>query len=111
MHHIHRLSREDVAFYRQQLPFWRWREADLVEIRFRGHKEDEGQAGHILVLTRKDVWGVGSSLREGGGYVALLVELLCVHPNLSSAAPLGSYRQSEHVVVWSYGQALRVFGR
>ena len=93
---MHCLTRGDVAFYsgRQQLPFLRWREEDLVEMRFRGHKGDQGQAGNILVRTRKDVRGVDSSLREGGGAVALLVELLSVHPNLPSAAPLASYRKS-----------------
>ena len=106
---MHCLTRGDVAFYsgRQQLPFLRWREEDLVEMRFRGHKGDQGQAGNILVRTRKDVRGVGSSLREDGGAVALLVELLSVHPDLPSAAPLASYRQSENVAVWTYGQALR----
>ena len=47
------------------------------------------------------------TLREGGGAVVLLVKLLSVHPDLPSAAPLASCRQSEHVAVWSYGQALR----
>ena len=61
----------------------------------------------MLVRTRKNVRGVGSSLREGGGAVALLVELLSVHRNLPSEAPLASYRQSENVAVWTYGQALR----
>ena len=109
VHQVHCLSRGDVAFYsgRKQLPFLRWREVDSVEIRFRGHKGDQGQAGNVLVRTRKDVRGVGSSLREGGGVVALLVELLSVHPNLPSTAPLASYRQSEHLAVWTYGQALR----
>ena len=51
--------------------------------------------------------GLGASLREGGGAVALLVELLTVHPNLPSAEPLAFCRKSEHVAVWSYGQALR----
>ena len=79
----------------------------MVEIEFRSHKGDQGQAGNILVRTRKNGRGVGSILREGGGAVALLVELLSVHPNLPSGVPLASYRQSENVAVWSYGQALR----
>ena len=79
----------------------------MVEIRFSGHKGDQGQASDILVRTRKDIRGVGSSFREVGGTVALLVELFSVHPNLPSAAPLASYRQSEKVAVWTYGQALR----
>ena len=101
MHQVQCLSRGGVVFYsgRRQLAFLRWWQADLVEIRFRGHKGDQGQAGNILVRTRKEVRGVGSSLREGRGAVALLVELLSVHPKLPSAAPLVSYRQSEHVAV------------
>ena len=35
------------------------------------------------------------------------MELLSVHPNLPSSVPLASYRQSEHVTVWTYEQALR----
>ena len=50
---------------------------------------------------------MGSSLREGGGAVALLAELLSAYPNLPRAAPLASYHQSEHLAVWSFGQALR----
>ena len=109
VHRVHCLTRGDVAFYsgRQQLPFLRWREADLVVIWFRCHKGYQGQAGIILFRARKHVRGVGSSLRKGGGDVALLVEFLSVHPHLPSAAPIASYRQSENVVVWSYGHALR----
>ena len=109
VHQVHCLTRRDVVFYsgRQQLPFLRWGEADVVEIRFRGHKGDQGQAGNVLVRTRKDVRGVGSSLREGGGTFALLVDLLSVHPNLPGVALSESCRQAEHVSVRSYGKALR----
>ena len=108
-HQVHCLTRGDVAFYSggEQLPFLRWREARTVEIRFRGHKGDQLQAGDVLVRTRDAVRGLGSSLREGGGAVALLVELLSIHPNLPSSAPLASFRESGRVAVWSYGQALR----
>ena len=43
VHQVHCLNRGDVAFYagRQELPFLRWREADLVEVRFRGQKGDQ----------------------------------------------------------------------
>ena len=108
-HQVHCMTRGDVAFYSggEQLPFLRWREARTVEIRFRGHKGDQLQAGNVLVRTRDAVRGLGSSLREGGGAVALLVELLSIHPNLPSSAPLASFRESGRVAVWSYGQALR----
>ena len=53
------------------------------------HRSQRGP-GSSIVRTRKDVRGVGSSLREGGGAVAVLVELLSVHPNLPSASPLAS---------------------
>ena len=109
VHQVHCQTRGDVTFYsgREQLSFLRWRVADLVEIWFLGHKGDQGHAGNILVRTWKEARGVGSSLREGGGAVALLVELLSVHPNLPSAAPLASYRHSENVAVRTYEQALR----
>ena len=64
---------------------------DTVPLSQRG----PGSSRQQLVRTRKNGRSVGSSLREGGGAVALLVELLSVHPNLPSAAPLASYRESE----------------
>ena len=70
------------------------------------HRSQRGP-GSSIVRTRKDVRGVDSSLREGGGAVALLAELLSAYPNLPRAAPLASYHQSEHLAVWSFGQALR----
>ena len=51
VHQVHFLTRGVVAFYtgRKQLPFLRRWEADLVEIRFRGHKGHQCQAGNVLL--------------------------------------------------------------
>ena len=92
---------------RQQLPAFRWPEEDSVENRFRGRKGNRGRAGNVPVPTREDVRGSASSVREGGGAVALLVERFSIHHNLRSAAPLASYRELEHVTVLKYGPSLR----
>ena len=57
--------------------------ADRVEVRFRGHKGDRGQAGSVVVRTRSAVRGPRSDLGTGGGAVALMVDLLLRHPALS----------------------------
>ena len=69
------------------------------QIRFRCHKGDQVQTGNVLVRTRKDVRGVGSSLREGSGAVTLHVKRFAVHINLPSVAPLASYRKLKQVAV------------
>lgn len=78
VHPAHCITRGDVAFYSgdRQLGRSTWKEADRGEVRFRGHKGDQAQAGSVLVPTRCEVTGPRSGLASGGGAVALMVELL-----------------------------------
>ncbi|CAN0217926.1 unnamed protein product, partial [Ectocarpus sp. 4 AP-2014] len=83
------------------------REATKVEIRFRGHKGDQEQAGTVLVRTREAAFGPLSQLDSGGGAVAVLVELLTSHECLSGHAPLSAFGEKGGVRVWSYREATR----
>ena len=78
VHPAHCLTRGDVAFFSggSQLRRLEWREADRVEVRFRGHKGHQAQVGSVVVRTRSEVRGPCSELGEGGGAVALMVALL-----------------------------------
>lgn len=109
VHAAHCLTRSDVAFFagESQLDILRWHRADRVEVRFRGHKGDQGQAGSVIVRTRSAVRGPRSGLGTGGGAVALMVDLLSRYPALPERAPLASYRSDNGVRVWGYGQAMR----
>lgn len=77
-----------------------WRQADRIEVHFRGHKGDKKQRGNVGVRTRDEI---GPGYRADGGAVALMVELLSCHPTL----PLSSC--GREVRVWKYDQALRAF--
>ena len=111
VHPAHCLTRGDVAFFRgdSQLEYVNWRQADKIEVQFRGHKGDQEQRGDVRVRTRDYVHGPRSGYRAHGGAVALMVELLSYHPTLPDSAPLSSYRSGREVRVWKYDQALRAF--
>ena len=72
----------------------------------KGHKGDQEQKGSILVRTRDACRGPRSKVEAGGGAVAILVELLSIHPALPKNAPLSSFRTRQGVRVWRYTQAL-----
>ena len=57
----------------EQLEYVRWRQADKIEVRFRGHKGDQDQTGSVSARTRDEVSGPPSGYRADGGAVALLV--------------------------------------
>ena len=48
------------------------------------------ESGGLMHVEEPTAERPGSTLRDGGGAVALLVELLSVHPNLSSTKPFAS---------------------
>ena len=58
------------------MDYTHWRQADTVEVNFRGHKGDQAQKGNVRVLTRDETSGPRAGYRADGGAVALLVELL-----------------------------------
>ena len=62
--------------------------------------------GSVIVRTRDDASGRRSGVGEGGGAVALMVELLSVYPTMPENAPLSSYRCGNEVTVWRYPKAL-----
>ena len=111
VHPAHRLTRRDDAFSRgdNQLEYMNWRQADRIEVQFRGHKGDQEQRGNVRVRTRAHVRGPRSGYRADGGAVALMVELLSFHPTLPDSAPLSSYCCGREVRVCQYDQALRAF--
>ena len=110
-HHAHCLTRKDVAFFsgNNQLEYVHWRQADKVEINFRGHKGDHDQIGEVRARTRDEISGPQSGYRADGGAVALMVELMSCHATLPDEAPLSSYRIGRDVKVLKYGQALQAF--
>ena len=71
----HIVSRGDAAFFSgaSQLKRLEGSEADLVEVRFRGHKGDQIQVGSVVVRTGSEVRGPRSELGEDGGAVAHMV--------------------------------------
>lgn len=109
VHPTHCVRRGDVTFFEHehQVDFRRWRRANKVEVRFRGHKGDQLGEGSVIVRTREAVSGAYPGLRGGAGAVALMVELMSCHPSLPDNAPLSSYRGSGGVRTWGYGQAMR----
>jgi len=72
VHEVHCLQRRDVAFFKgnEQLMGDKRKEADKVEVRFRGSKGDQEQKGAVLVRIKG-----GSGMERDEGAVALLVEL------------------------------------
>ena len=88
-HHAHCLTRKDVAFFsgNNQLEYVHWRQADKVEINFKGHKGDQDQIGEVRARTRDEISGPQSGYRADGGAVALMVELMSCHATLPDDAP------------------------
>ena len=109
VHSARCLTRRDFAFYAgiTQLKYIRWRQADRVEVCFKGHMGDQEQMGSVRVRTRIEVNGSKSSFREDGCAVALMLELMSCFPRLPDHAPLSSYRCGMSSRVVRYGRALR----
>ena len=109
VHSVHCLTRRDVAFFAgdTQLEYLHWRQADRIEIHFRGHKGDQEQRGEVRVRTRDEVCGPLAGYRATGGAVALMLELMSCCATLPANAPLASYRRGREVKVWKYNEALR----
>ena len=57
VHRVHCLTRGDVAFFSgdKQLEYRQWRQADMMEILFRGHKGDQKEEGTVIVRTREEL--------------------------------------------------------
>lgn len=106
VHPVHCLTLGQVAFRRgdRQLGFVDWREADSVEVLFRGHKADQLQQGAARMRTRDEVLGPRSGYRTSGVAVSLMVELISYYPTLPDYAPLSSYREGKQVKVIRYGK-------
>ena len=66
IHPAHCLTRRDVAFFSEdrQLEYLEWRQADAVEVRFRGHKAGPFQLGSVRARTRDDVYNLGTGQAE-----------------------------------------------
>lgn len=94
VHPVHCLTRDDVALYDgdEELPFGKWHLATRAVIYYRGHKGDPEQRGSVIVRTRNVCRGPRSKVNAEGGAVAILVELLSIHPTLPKNAPLSSFR-------------------
>lgn len=79
-----------------------WRQADSMEVNFRGHKGDQDQKGNVRVRTRDETSGPRAGYRADGGAVALMDEYLSCHATLPADAPLSSYRSGREVMVMKY---------
>ena len=77
-HPVHCLTRKDIAFFsgNNQLEYVHWRQADKMEINFRGHKGDQDQIGEVRAPTRDEVSDPQSGYRADGGAVALMAGLM-----------------------------------
>ena len=66
VHTVHCLRRRDVAFFRGSRPlkYVEWRQADKIEVHFRGHKGDQAQEGDVRVRTRDVIHGPQSGYRS-----------------------------------------------
>ena len=88
---VYRLLRGDVAFSRdnEQLGEGKRQETNIVEVRFRGSKGDQGRKGAVLVRTR-----TGRGGEDEGEAVGLLVELFSMYNDgeWTGEAPLMSCR-------------------
>jgi len=75
VHPSHCLTQSDAAFLfgDSELRRLQWSDADLVEVRFRGHKGDQVQIGSVVVGIWSEVRGPCSELVEGGRAVTLLL--------------------------------------
>ena len=93
-HRVCGMRRGDVAFFRdnEQLGEGKRQETNIVEVRFRGSKGDQGRKGAVLVRTR-----TGRGGEDEGEAVGLLVELFSMYNDGESTgeAPLMSYRGTE----------------
>ena len=109
VHRVHCLARRDVAFFSadKQFEYRQWRQADMMETLFRGHKGDQKEEGTVIVRTREETHGPRAGYRAYGGAVALRLELLSRHATLPAHASLCSYRSGHEVKVLNYSEALR----
>ena len=109
VHPLHCPTRGDMAFFAEgtQLGERRRQQPDRVEVRFKGHKGDQEQAGSVRVRTRSEVRGPRSSFRADGGTVALMLELRSCFPGFLDHAPLSSYQCGKAIRVVRYGRALK----
>ena len=110
-HPVHCLTRKDIALFsgNNQLEYVHWRQADKMDINFRGHKGNQDQIGEVRPRTRDAVSDPQSGYRADGGAVALMVGSLSCHATLTDDAPLSSYRIRREVKVFKYGQTLQAF--
>ena len=65
-----------------------WPFADKVELRFRGAKGDQFRKGAVITRVRDEAL---QGVQDGGGCVAVMVELLSYFAVLPSSAPLVMY--------------------
>ena len=102
------LTQPDVAFYdgNNLLCCLKWRQVDMVKVRFRGHQGYQAGVGSIVVRTRDDVSGARSELRSDGAAVTLMAELLSCGAMLPEHNSMFSYRCRGKVVTWQYNQAI-----
>ena len=86
----HMLRRKDMVFFRGsiQLDWTMWGQADRVVVRFRNSKGDQLRYGMVMMRARTDSH---LPLRDGGGAVELMVELLSSFMSLPSLAPLAAF--------------------
>ena len=90
VHETYCFRRADVAFFRGniQLTVAQWSNADRVEVRFRGSKGDQLRKGAAVTHVRK---GPSMHVREGGGAVDLMIELMSCYLFLPSSTPLVAF--------------------
>ena len=90
VHETYCLRRADAAFLRGnvQLTVAQWSTADRVEVRFHGSKGDYLRKGAVVTRARK---GPSMRVREGGGAVDLMIELMSCYLFLPSSAPLVAF--------------------
>ena len=109
VHSVHFLTRDDVVFHADgtQLECIRWRQADRVDVLFKGHTGDQEQVGSVRVRTQNEVHNSKSPFRVDGGAVAIMFGLMSCFSGLPDPAPLSSYCFGKSVRVVRYGRALR----
>ena len=101
--HILRLG--DVVFFRgsTQLDWTMWGQVDRVEVRFRSLKVDQLRDGTVMTRARADP---PLPLRDGGGVVELMIELLASCMFLPSHAPLAAFGTArDNWSVWTQARA------
>ena len=86
----HILRRGDVVFFwgSTQLDWTMWGQADRVEVPFRSSKGDQLRNGTVMTRARADP---PLPLRDGGGAVELMIELLSSCMSLPSHEPLAAF--------------------